>query len=102
MAQRIEWNETRVKCIAQEEKPGRNFTFALVRPSWFPSSRESWKAKEEEEGKEKKKGKTEEKINDIGRCDWMERRRKNPPFPPSTRRTCNPSPTDSAWFLFYF
>lgn len=78
MAQRIEWNETRVKCIAQEEKPGRNFTFALVRPSWFPSSRESWKAKEEEEGKEKKKGKTEEKINDIGRCDWMERRRKNP------------------------
>lgn len=62
MAQRIEWNETRVKCIAQEEKPGRNFTFALVRPSWFPSSRESWKAKEEEEGKEKKRGKPRRRL----------------------------------------
>ena len=27
---------------------------------------------------------------------------KTPPMPPFTRRTCNPSPTDSAWFWFIF
>lgn len=65
-----EWNKTRAGGGES------NFSFALVRPSWF-QPRERRIAKEP--GQRKRKESKTEKINDIGRCDWMERRRQNSP-----------------------
>lgn len=68
-----EWNKTRAGGEGES-----NFSFALVRPSWF-QPRENRRRIAKEPGKRKRKESKTEKINDIGRCDWMERRRQNPP-----------------------